>query len=77
MSLLRYVAGEYGDPGTFERLSEAMGGAQRPLFYLAIPPSAFPDVVNHLAEAGCTRGGARVVVEKPFGRDLDFGARAQ
>ena len=69
-SLLRYVCGEYGNPETFQRLSEAMAGAQRPLFYLAIPPSAFPDVLNHLAEAGCTKGGARVVVEKPFGRDL-------
>src|SRR5205809_662238 len=69
-SLLRYVCGEYSDPNTFKKLAEAMGHAQRPLFYLAIPPSAFPDVVNHLSEAGCTRGGARVVVEKPFGRDL-------
>jgi glucose-6-phosphate 1-dehydrogenase len=67
--LLRYVCGEYSNSGTFKRLVEAMGHAQRPLFYLAIPPSAFPDVVNHLGEAGCTRGGARVVVEKPFGRD--------
>ena len=70
VSLLRYVCGEYSDPKTFTRLADAMGHAQRPLFYLAIPPSAFPDVVNHLAKAGCTRGGARVVVEKPFGRDL-------
>jgi glucose-6-phosphate 1-dehydrogenase len=71
VSLLRYVCGEYGDPKTFARLADAMEHAQRPLFYLAIPPSAFPDVVNHLAETGCTRGGARVVVEKPFGRDLE------
>jgi glucose-6-phosphate 1-dehydrogenase len=71
VSLLRYVCGEYGDPKTFQRLAEAMAHAQRPLFYLAIPPSAFPDVVNNLAKAGCTRGGARVVVEKPFGRDLE------
>jgi glucose-6-phosphate 1-dehydrogenase len=71
VSLLRYVCGEYSDPKTFSQLAAAMAGAQRPLFYLAIPPSAFPDVVNHLAEAGCTRGGARVVVEKPFGRDLE------
>jgi glucose-6-phosphate 1-dehydrogenase len=70
VSLLRYVCGEYSDPNTFARLAEAMGHAQRPLFYLAIPPSAFPDVVKNLAKAGCTRGGARVVVEKPFGRDL-------
>jgi glucose-6-phosphate 1-dehydrogenase len=69
-SLLRSVSGDYSDPETFARLGAAMGDAQRPLFYLAIPPSAFPTVVDHLAEAKCTRAGARVVVEKPFGRDL-------
>jgi glucose-6-phosphate 1-dehydrogenase len=71
VSLLRYVSGEYSDPETFVKLGQSMSGAQRPLFYLAIPPSAFPDVVKHLAKAGCTRGGARVVIEKPFGRDLE------
>ena len=71
VSLLRYVSGDYGDPDTFARLGTAMGDAQRPLFYLAIPPSAFPAVVDHLAETKCTRSGARVVVEKPFGRDLE------
>jgi glucose-6-phosphate 1-dehydrogenase len=70
-SLLRSVSGDYNDPDTFVRLGAAMAGAQRPLFYLAIPPSAFPTVVDHLAEAKCTRSGARVVVEKPFGRDLE------
>jgi len=68
VSLLRYVSGEYSDPATFVKLAEAMNHAKHPLFYLAIPPSAFPDVVNHLSEAGCTDGG-RVVIEKPFGRD--------
>jgi glucose-6-phosphate 1-dehydrogenase len=71
VSLLRYVSGDYADPNTFARLGAAIGDAQRPLFYLAIPPSAFPNVVDHLAEARCTRSGARVIVEKPFGRDLD------
>ncbi len=69
--LLRSVSGDYANPDTFIRLRAAMDGALRPLFYLAIPPSAFPNVVDHLAEAKCTRSGARVVVEKPFGRDLE------
>jgi glucose-6-phosphate 1-dehydrogenase len=68
-SLLRYVSGDYRDLETFNKLRQALGSAQRPLFYLAIPPSAFPTIVEHLSHAGCTTG-ARVVVEKPFGRDL-------
>jgi glucose-6-phosphate 1-dehydrogenase len=66
---LTYVSGDYSDPGTYERLSGALQGANHPLHYLAIPPSAFTTVVEALAKHGCTRG-ARVVVEKPFGRDL-------
>ena len=69
-SLLRYVDGDYADLETFTKIRQALGGAQRPLFYLAIPPSAFPVIVEHLSEVGCT-DGARVVVEKPFGRDLE------
>jgi glucose-6-phosphate 1-dehydrogenase len=69
-SLLRYVSGDYGDHETFTQIRQALGSAGRPLFYLAIPPSAFPTIVDHLARAGCT-DGARVVVEKPFGRDLE------
>lgn len=68
-SLLHYVEGEYGHPTTFERLRQVLGGVKRPLFYLAIPPSLFGAVVEGLAKSGCTKG-ARVVVEKPFGRDL-------
>ena len=68
-SLLRYVDGDYQAPTTFARLHEVLGGAKRPLYYLAIPPSLFATVVEGLAKAGCTQG-ARVVVEKPFGRDL-------
>ncbi len=67
--LLRYVAGDYQDPDTFVRLRGLLAGACRPLSYLAIPPSLFPVVITHLAEVGCTAEG-RVVVEKPFGRDL-------
>jgi glucose-6-phosphate 1-dehydrogenase len=68
-SLLRYVDGDYKDPATYERLRAAIGPAQRPLHYLAIPPSMFGVVIEGLAKAGCT-ANARVVVEKPFGRDL-------
>ena len=68
--LLSYCAGNYADPETFRRLRERLGSARRPLFYLAIPPSAFPTVVENLSATGCTQG-SRVVVEKPFGRDLD------
>ena len=68
LGLLRYVDGDYGDAATFAALRQALGAAQRPMHYLAIPPSLFGRVVEQLAAAGCT-SGARVVVEKPFGRD--------
>ena len=67
--LLRYVDGDYADAATFERLRKALGGARRPAHYLAIPPVLFGSVVEQLAKTGCTQG-ARVIVEKPFGRDL-------
>jgi glucose-6-phosphate 1-dehydrogenase len=66
---LRYVDGDYADPATFERLKAEIPEAKRPTHYLAIPPSVFPVVVRNLAGAGLT-AQARVVVEKPFGRDL-------
>ena len=66
---LRYVNGDYNEPGTFQRIREALGEASRPLFYLAIPPDAFATVVRGLAAVGCNESG-RVVIEKPFGRDL-------
>jgi len=68
-SRLRYVDGDYTDPATFDRLCQELGDARRPLFYLAIPPTLFEAVVKNLAGAGCADDG-RVVVEKPFGRDL-------
>ena len=68
--LFRLVSGDYNDASMFDRLREALGGAQRPLHYLAIPPSAFPVVIKHLTESRCCSRAARVVVEKPFGRDL-------
>jgi glucose-6-phosphate 1-dehydrogenase len=68
-SLLQFVNGDYSDPKTFEELRTRLDGAKRPLHYLAIPPSLFPVVVTALGTAGCAVD-ARVVVEKPFGRDL-------
>ena len=70
MKLLRYVDGDYADPGTFATLRNLLGSASRPAHYLAIPPALFGTVVEHLAQAGCTHAGSRVVVEKPFGHDL-------
>jgi glucose-6-phosphate 1-dehydrogenase len=67
--LLRYVDGDYKDPATFRAIRNELGSAQRPAHYLAIPPVLFETVVEQLGKAGCT-SGARVVVEKPFGRDL-------
>jgi glucose-6-phosphate 1-dehydrogenase len=66
---LRYVDGDYGEPATYAKLREALGSATRPLHYLAIPPSMFDPVLQGLAKTGCARN-ARVVIEKPFGRDL-------
>jgi glucose-6-phosphate 1-dehydrogenase len=68
-SLLRYVQLDYANRGAFNALRRALGGAERPLHYLAIPPSAFPAVVRGLLDSGCSAQG-RVAVEKPFGRDL-------
>jgi glucose-6-phosphate 1-dehydrogenase len=67
--LLRYVDGDYRDDRTYAELEQQLGGACRPLHYLAIPPSMFSVVVEKLTELKCT-ALARVVVEKPFGRDL-------
>jgi glucose-6-phosphate 1-dehydrogenase len=66
---LRYVQGEYHDLATMQALRRELGDAQRPLHYLAIPPSLFEIVVGGLSQASCAHE-ARVVVEKPFGRDL-------
>ncbi len=67
---LRYVGGDYADPDTFKRVAEAIAEEKRPVFYLEIPPSLFASVVGSLGEAGLTEH-ARVVIEKPFGHDLD------
>jgi glucose-6-phosphate 1-dehydrogenase len=68
MASLRYIAGDYTDPATFARLREELRGVERPLHYLAIPPSLFNTVFARLKESGCA-AGASVIVEKPFGRD--------
>jgi len=66
---LRYVSGDYAEPGTFEKVREAVGGAERPIFHLAIPPSMFATVADGLARVELNKG-ARLIIEKPFGRDL-------
>ncbi|HET8646190.1 MAG TPA: glucose-6-phosphate dehydrogenase [Vicinamibacteria bacterium] len=66
---LRYVDGDYNDDDTFKRIKDELGGSQRPAHYLAIPPSMFPVVVEKLAGSHCAEN-ARVILEKPFGRDL-------
>jgi glucose-6-phosphate 1-dehydrogenase len=70
MGLLRYVDGDYSDPTTFQTLRKELGKAEHPVHYLAIPPIMFGPVVEQLKKADCTRG-ARVIIEKPFGRDLE------
>ncbi|HJZ53513.1 MAG TPA: glucose-6-phosphate dehydrogenase, partial [Gemmataceae bacterium] len=67
---LRYVDGDYADPGTFAALRRELGDARLPVHYLAIPPTLFGLVVEQLGRSGCARG-ARIIAEKPFGRDLE------
>ena len=69
LSALQYVSGDYKEAATFDALRQALHGAQRPAFYLAIPPALFATVIRGLQTAGLADGG-RVIVEKPFGRDL-------
>jgi len=67
--LMRYVDGDYNNPATFKALCQQLGAAEHPAYYLAIPPAAFAPVVEQLSKTECTRN-ARVIIEKPFGRDL-------
>jgi glucose-6-phosphate 1-dehydrogenase len=67
--LLQYVDGDYADPSTFVAVRKALGSAERPAHYLAIPPSMFETVVEQLVKSGCAKK-ARMIVEKPFGHDL-------
>ena len=66
---LKYVDGDYSDPATYDKLKLALGDAARPIYYLAIPPSMFGVVAQGLFNSGLNKN-ARVIVEKPFGRDL-------
>ncbi|MBV9362914.1 MAG: glucose-6-phosphate dehydrogenase [Solirubrobacterales bacterium] len=68
---LRYVRGDFGDERTFSRVADALHDSRNPTFYLEIPPSLFARVVGGLAGAGLVSNGRRVVVEKPFGHDLE------
>jgi glucose-6-phosphate 1-dehydrogenase len=67
--LLVYIDGDYNDPKTYAQLKTTLGSAQAPTHYLAIPPTLFPTVVKGLGDSSCATN-ARVVIEKPFGRDL-------
>ncbi|MFN2324030.1 MAG: glucose-6-phosphate dehydrogenase, partial [Trueperaceae bacterium] len=70
LEALHYVAGDYREAATFTELATVLEGSELPLVYLAIPPSLFETVVAGLARSGIAERG-RVVLEKPFGRDLD------
>jgi glucose-6-phosphate 1-dehydrogenase len=67
---LAYVSGDFADPDTYAGIAKALGDASNPVFYLEIPPSLFATVVAGLSKAGLIEGGRRVLVEKPFGHDL-------
>ena len=69
-SLLHYVQGDITAPETYQTLHKELNGSQRPAFYMAVPPSIFPKVIDQLAKADLVKG-ARVILEKPFGNDLD------
>jgi glucose-6-phosphate 1-dehydrogenase len=69
LALLQYVSGDYNDPGTFDALKQALGKSKHPAHYLAIPPALFATVIKNLGASGLAKQ-ARVIVEKPFGRDL-------
>ena len=70
LPLLRYVDGDYNDPRTFQELKQTLGGAQRPIHYLAVPPFLFAQVVESLTRVGLNQN-ARLVIEKPFGHDRE------
>src|ERR1044071_6932425 len=70
LSQLSYVSGDYNDQNTFTAIKKALDGARRPAHYLAIPPSLFETVIQGLGSTGLAKD-ARVIVEKPFGRDFD------
>ena len=70
ISLLRYVDGDLGDDATYKAMSDEIGAAQQVLFYLEVPPVLFGRIAQGIATAGRAAGN-RVMVEKPFGTNLD------
>ena len=70
LNRLTYIAGDYAKDDTYQRVKDALGDAKTPVFYLEIPPSLFAVVIEHLGKAGLV-DDARVVIEKPFGHDLE------
>ena len=70
IAVLKYIDGDYADPQTFRTLRHELGNSKHPVHYLAIPPLLFPEVLKQLKVSGCADGG-RIVIEKPFGHDLD------
>ncbi|MDA8197515.1 MAG: glucose-6-phosphate dehydrogenase [Actinomycetota bacterium] len=74
LARLTYVSGNYQDPGLYQRLEERLGKNHKPIFYLAVPPDLFEVVVDGLSARGLNRS-ARLVIEKPFGRDLESAIR--
>ena len=75
-SLLRYVDGDYAEQATFAEVRRALGTAQMPAHYFAIPPALFENVIEQLRLSGCARG-ARIIVEKPFGHNATVGESAE
>ena len=67
--LLHYISIDYADPGACRAIHKELHGARHPAIYLAVPPQMFAPVVDQLAKSGCAQG-ARIIIEKPFGRDL-------
>src|SRR5215217_6745300 len=70
LNRLTYIAGDYAKDDTYKRVADTLGDAKNPVFYLEIPPSLFAVVIGHLGKAGLV-DDARVVIEKPFGHDLE------
>jgi glucose-6-phosphate 1-dehydrogenase len=70
LSCMSYIGGDAEEGSLYDRLTSELQGKTTPAFYLATPPSMFRDVAEELAEAGLAEGGARLIVEKPFGTDL-------
>ncbi len=70
LGLLHYVDGDLGDPATYQAMSDAIGDGKRILYYLEVPPPLFGRIAEGISKAG-RADGARIMVEKPFGTDLD------